>query len=349
MSFGTKRRQPKSLYYLFAILTFIDIISSVVIVGWLFYFVKPSFADKTGFVALFVIIVNLIVVVLLAFLIHQKIFKHIHNINNKISGIYTGAIEKVPTSDDELVQIETAIDKIDAMINKRIEDQHNHEKKRKSLMARISHDLRMPLTSIIGYVEAIQDGIVSESNLSGHLDIILDRSNHLNHMIDDLDVLSKSELAELQMHKTRVLSDDLLNSFFESHKSPDHIILQLKRPFIGAYIMADQYRFYQIIGNILHNAQKYAVSNIIVTTDIKNDMLVITVEDDGPGIPAELHHVVFDQFYMVSKNEEEPKRAGSGLGLTIVKQLVESHDGLVEIIDKQGGLKIEISFPIDYS
>ena len=145
-------------------------------------------------------------------------------------------------------------------------EQHEIEKRRKRLLASITHDLRTPLTSIKGYVEAIQDGIIKDQETyEKYLNTIGDKADHLNHLIDDLSVYTKQELGEFTLNVERLNSGKILNSYFE-HKyyefqdSPVH--LKLHKPFISSYINVDPYRFNQILENLIGNAKKYAKTQI---------------------------------------------------------------------------------------
>ena len=243
-------------------------------------------------------------------------------------------------------------DKMRIRLKDSILEQHELEKTRKALIASITHDLRTPLTSIKGYVEALQDGIVKDQETyEKYLDTIRGKADLLNHLIDDLAVYTKQELGEFTLNIERVNSGQLLNNYF-NHKLNDFNLysleLELKRPFIATYINVDPYRMTQIFDNLVGNAIKYARNKITVSTKVINYHLQISIEDDGEGIPEDYLKNLFDPFFMVNKKKDQKEKGGSGLGLAIVKQLTQAHDGEIYVESSLGsGTKFTIDIPID--
>ncbi|GAU75763.1 phosphate regulon sensor protein PhoR [Fusibacter sp. 3D3] len=287
-------------------------------------------------------------------LITKYIFEPISEMKKAAEQIKTGNLNYPIqfTEGNEIGEFCKEFDKMRIRLKDTILEQHELEKRRKRLIASITHDLRTPLTSIKGYVEALQDGIVKDKETyDKYLATINEKSDLLNHLIDDLSVYTKQELGEFTLNIERIHSGRLLNNYF-NHKQYDFkysdIELVLKKPFISTYINVDPYRMTQILDNLLSNAKKYARTQIIVSTKVIQYHLRISVQDDGEGIPEDFIQNLFDPFFMVNKKKDQKEKGGSGLGLAIVKQLTEAHDGeiLVEsVLDH--GTTFTIEIPID--
>lgn len=256
------------------------------------------------------------------------------------------------THADEIGEFCSEFDKMRIRLRDTIYEQHEIEKRRKRFIASIAHDLRTPLTSIVGYVEALQDGIVKDQETyETYLSTIHDKATTLNHLIDDLSVYSREALGEFSVNPERISSGKLLNTYF-SHKKEEFergpIQLVLREPFISAYIHIDPYRFNQILDNLIGNAKKYARSLIEVHTYVEHYRLHIAISDDGEGIPEDLRNSIFDPFFMVNKVKDRRHKGGSGLGLAIVKQLTEKQDGHIAVADNTYlGATFILDFPID--
>ena len=256
------------------------------------------------------------------------------------------------TPDNEIGNFCNEFDKMRVRLRDTILEQHEIEKRRKRLIASIAHDLRTPLTSITGYVEAIQDGIVKDQETyEKYLATIHEKANYLNHLIDDLSVYTKEELGEFSLNFERINSGKVLNNYF-THKMDEFkwrkTELILHKPFISTFINVDPYRFNQILENLIGNAQKYARSRIEVSTKVVNYHLQISIADDGEGIPNDTLQNIFDPFFMVNKVKDQLEKRGSGLGLAIVKQLTESHNGTISVESQVGiGTTFILDFPLD--
>lgn len=310
---------------------------------------------KNPYLLLAVLITVMIIYFMLMIMLMTKyIFEPISEMKKAAEQIKTGNLNYPIqyTEGNEIGEFCKEFDKMRVRLKDTILEQHELEKRRKRLIASITHDLRTPLTSIKGYVEALQDGIVKDKETyDKYLATINEKSDLLNHLIDDLSVYTKQELGEFTLNIERIHSGRLLNNYF-NHKQYDFkysdVELVLKKPFISTYINVDPYRMTQILDNLLSNAKKYARSQIVVSTKVIQYHLRISVQDDGEGIPEDFIQNLFDPFFMVNKKKDQKEKGGSGLGLAIVKQLTEAHDGtiIVESVLNQG-TTFTIEIPID--
>lgn len=301
-----------------------------------------------------IIVTTLVFYMLLILVINKYIFEPIFAMKRAAEHIKSGNLNYpiVYEADNEISAFCNEFDKMRIRLRDTIQEQHEIEKRRKRLIASITHDLRTPLTSIKGYVEAIQDGIVKDQETyDKYLSTINEKTDYLNHLIDDLSVYTKQELGEFTLNLERINSGNALTSYFD-HKLHEFrtstIELVLHKPFISSFIKVDPYRFNQILENLMSNAKKYARSRIEIKTKVVNYHLQILIEDDGDGIPKDMIESIFDPFFMVNKVKDQREKGGSGLGLAIVKQLTERHDGKITVDSVLGkGTTFTLDFPLD--
>ncbi len=300
--------------------------------------VEPSSLINNPYLLLGVMLVVLILYFMaIILLINKYIFTPIYEMKKAAENIRSGNLNYPIryNASNEIGEFCIEFDKMRIRLKDMMSEQQELEKRRKRLIASIAHDLRTPLTSIKGYVEAIEDGIVKdEETLQRYLSTINQKTDFINHLIDDLSIYTKQELGEFTLNTSRMNAIDILNNYF-NHKLEEfrysHINLVLKKPFISCYINVDPYRFHQILDNLIGNAQKYAASEIVVSTHIIQYHLRVLICDDGGGIPQDLLQNIFDPFFMVNKIKDQSEKGGSGLGLAIVKQLIEGHNGTISV------------------
>ncbi len=218
---------------------------------------------------------------------------------------------------------------------------------RKAYASDISHELRTPLTTLKTHLEAMQDG-VWEPNKK-HLAILLEEVNRLSKFTDDLRDSFDSKAYNINLEKTRFnVSRELksiITAFTPVYNKENHTITSSIEADIE--LTLDKDKFNQIINNLLSNSKKYLGENGKVHVDLIEERknIVIRVKDNGIGIQAKDLTYIFDRFYRVdsSRNKET---GGSGLGLSIVKSLVEAHGGIIKIDSEYSqGTEVTIIFP----
>jgi len=210
------------------------------------------------------------------------------------------------------------------------------------LLSYISHELKTPVTSIMGYVNAINDGTLSNPNEIGSaLEIISAKTVTLEHLIDDLLQLSKLEMHQFSFHFMLMNVDELSRNLVKDH------LLDIKtaglKPVIsinhadlkGANIIVDIQRIDQVFSNIIFNAIKYTKAPNKITLkfelDLRNNFYVVSITDTGAGIPREDIPFIFDRFYKTTIPVVAGKEYGSGLGLTLSKEIIEAHKGEISV------------------
>lgn len=234
-------------------------------------------------------------------------------------------------SRDEIGELAQAFNRMSSGLDQSI-------RQRRQMTADIAHDLRTPLSIILGYTEALNDG-----KLAGSPEIFTTvhrEASHLNHLIDDLRTLSLADAGELTLQKVTVAPADLLARAAAAH------LVHAEERSIGLTVQAaddlpavavDQVRLAQVLNNLVSNALRHTPDggSVSLGASAAAESILLTVADTGAGIdPADLPYI-FDRFYRGDKS-----RAGngeSGLGLPIVRSIVEAHSGTVTAANTAGG------------
>ncbi len=222
----------------------------------------------------------------------------------------------------------------------------------------VSHDLRTPLTSILGYAEAIGDGTADDVRAAAG--IVSAEARRLERLVGDLLELARLDARQFSLHPAEVDVADLVRTSAEGMRlSLEDAGLALRVPVAGsdhgaghdgagaARAVVDPDRLGQVVGNLVENAYKYASSTVQVWAGRAGPDVVLTVDDDGPGIAPEDQAQVFDRFFQ-GRHGPAPRQAGTGLGLAIVAELVAAMGGSVRVVSPtsaRGGTRMEVRLP----
>jgi two-component system sensor histidine kinase BaeS len=219
------------------------------------------------------------------------------------------------------------------------------------MLADVAHELRTPLTNAQGYIEAIRDGL-KEPNPET-IDAVHRQILQLHRLVDDLRLLSLAESGHLELRLESHPVADLLSSVvdaFEPRAQAKGINLLRHYPEDLPIITLDRARIAQVVGNLLENAILYTPGggSVTVEAQLAGDKVVIMVADNGEGIPEEALPHVFDRLYRHDRSRNRAS-GGSGLGLSIAKQLVEAHGGSIAVESKVGiGSRFYFSLPVNF-
>ena len=232
------------------------------------------------------------------------------------------------------------------------------ERIKTSFLATVSHELRTPLTSVIGYTEMVIEGLAGpiSDEQREYLDTILAKSDQLHQLISKLLDVSRLEGSSVELVRANVELRGLLHDVIRS-MGPQ---LRRKRTRLQVAIadalpmlQADREKLRQVLQNLIGNAIKFTRDEGEVFVSAENTVcesgesrVLLSVSDNGIGIPSHLHDKVFDAFYQVD-NSSTRQHEGSGLGLLLVRRYINAHGGKVWIEDRpQGGTTFRISLPV---
>lgn len=222
---------------------------------------------------------------------------------------------------------------------------------RQEFFSNASHELKTPITSIRGYVELLEGGMVlNQETEKDFLKRIQKEALRMTSLVDDILMISRLESkgarAELVSLKVGALLDEVVSSLEAQAAERDIIIHKECRQ--NFRIRADQRQMMELFTNLLSNAVKYNNDggSVWIKAEKKDRDMVLTVRDNGVGIPAESQERIFERFYRVDKGRSR-KQGGTGLGLSIVKHVVSFYNGTVTVQSELGkGSTFEVCLPI---
>jgi signal transduction histidine kinase len=208
---------------------------------------------------------------------------------------------------------------------------------RRQMTADVAHDLRTPLTTIAGYVEAFEEGALQPT--PERLRLLSTEVTNLQQLVSDLRMLSQADAGELRLNLQPMPPAALVERAASAHRrraEQSGIELHVAASTNGAHVNVDEARMARVFDNLVDNAVQHtpAGGRIVLAADAEGDSIVFRVRDSGKGIPAEDVAHVFDRFYRADKARGSDGH--SGLGLAIVRALVEAHGGSVRAASQLG-------------
>ncbi len=213
---------------------------------------------------------------------------------------------------------------------------------RKLFIGNISHDLRTPLTSIKGFVQAIMDGTISPELQDKYLQIVLDEAERMNKMTNDILDLTKVDNNEMVINKepfelNRLIKEILIHFEPIGLEKQNRVEVILSQD--ETWVCADRELMIRVLHNLLENAFKFVEEKglVLVETTYNGDKVNVAISNSGKFIPAEDIHYIWDRFHKVDKSRGRDK-VGTGLGLSIVKGIIKNHGEEVFVTSKQGEL-----------
>ena len=207
------------------------------------------------------------------------------------------------------------------------------EQMRKEIVANVSHELRTPLTSIIGFIKGILDGVIPKDEEDKYLSIAYEEANRLKELTKDIVDVAKLESGNMKLNKENFVLNNLVHDVYieledmVKEKNLDFILEEKDKNIL---INADKARIRQVLINILNNSVKFTEKgSITISIEKVNEKAKITVKDTGIGIQKDKISYLFNKFY--TANDYGSATSGAGLGLNIVKTIIDKHTGEVNI------------------
>ncbi|HHY2677815.1 sensor histidine kinase [Bacillus toyonensis] len=278
--------------------------------------------------------ITLILITTYLFFSRIQFIQNHKSMNTKLSRVLNGNLQtRLFTSNDRsLHNIVFSINQLIAELEKVRIEAKRYEKSRKQLLSSISHDIRTPLTSIIGYIDALKDGVAaSEIEKQEYLKILYMKSNNLKHLVDEIFNMAKLDanefpLKEEELDFSEVTREVLID--FLPELSKHNIELQVLIPESTCPIIADHLSLMRIIGNLIKNAIYYGKDGKTIGIELleTNTEYELLIWDKGPGIPKHDLQNIFERMYR-SEHSRTSSFGSSGLGLSISKALVERNGG----------------------
>ena len=285
----------------------------------------------------------------------QQLLSPLHAIIFTARAINNGSINHIIDSDapQGLDSITRAFQSMQYNLNNSIKQHENVEKRKQILYAGIAHDLRTPLTSIIGYSEALSAGIANTPEKKRrYIQAISTQADVLLHLVDQLSIYNKLSARKATFPLYKVNLESLIRSYLDIEGDSlltkhVHVKTKLKS---NIYVMANTDEFQRILTNFFTNSIKYRKlpeSNVVISLCRNPDdeeEAILSYHDDGPGVEESKLEKIFEPFYRTSEARTKTSN-GSGLGLAVVAEIVSIHKGRIQALN-DNGLLIKIYLPI---
>ena len=244
-------------------------------------------------------------------------------------------------SNDEVGELAQAFNKMSS-------DLARSQDLRRQMTADVAHELRTPLSLVLGHAEALQDGVIPPSQET--FGLIHDEALRLSRLVDDLRTLSLSDAGELALDRQPISPKELLAQAAAAYGEAARerrVTLNVESPELPD-VYADAYRIVQVLANLINNALRHTPTEgtITLTTRAEEGFVRFGVRDSGPGISAEELPFIFERFY---RSDKSRKRQGdsTGLGLSIARSIVEMHGGTIDVQSPPGeGATFSFTLPL---
>lgn len=323
-----------------------EVIGSVKIgtYGTLYYMDNDvDFLEEINKVITIIGILMTLVTVFIAILISNNISKPIEVVSNMANVMGEGGFDSKIDYQSNIYEIDTLISSINNLSLK-LEEQENL---RKRLTTDISHELRTPLTNVQTHLEAMIDGVWDPS--IERLNSVNEEVIRLTNLVNQLKNLAKFDSEKNKLNLTEVNIEKLIKNIVYNNQGcalEKNINIMMNLENINAYL--DKDKISQVVVNLLSNAIRYTNNggNIYINAYEEKENIKIHFKDDGVGIPKESLKYIFERFYRVDESRSK-ETGGIGVGLTIVKSIIDLHKGKIEVKSKKNkGSEFIITLPI---
>lgn len=309
---------------------------------------------KTGIIILAIALVFMLSILILSIITSSTITKPLQKLSDGANQIANGNLDYTIDFDknNEIGTTVKAFNHMAKRLNESINEKNEIERSRKEMIAGVAHDLRTPLTSAKGYVEGLLDGIANTpEKQERYLKTIYSSTCDMEKLLDELLTISRLELGQIQLNKTPININDFLND------CADEIAVEMdKNDFDFSYsntcssdtvVELDADRFVRVLANICSNSIKYKKPDVKGKVELSaqsyQKSVIISISDNGIGVDNINLTRIFDSFYRADKARSNVSE-GSGIGLSVCKQIVELHGGHIWATSKEGeGLTVHIS------
>ena len=333
-------QNPKKIFSLVGkISLFISFFSSIFIV----FFIFKIHSNLLWIVPIY----SIIMYFLCYFILYLQIKKFLHK---EFEPIYKELSQNLSQNTD-FFTLKKEITRFAQDKNNEIEDLKIREDYRKEFIGNISHELNTPLFTLQGYILTLLDGAMEDKHIrKKYLQRSAKNVERLIFVVKDLEMISKLEAGELILEYSCFNIIELIEftfELFEIRAKKRNITLTFDKNYSEIMVYADRERIGQVLANIIMNSIKYGKENGTTEVTIDNfnqEKIIIRIADNGEGVAKENLHRLFERFYRVDKSGSR-KQGGSGLGLSIVKEIIEAHNEVI-FVESSLGIGTEFSFTL---
>lgn len=292
-----------------------------------------------------IVMILALTAMIMIFWIYGGVISPINQLQKAAKNVEEGNLdfELHPEKDDEMGQLVRAFEDMRVRLKDNAEEKLRNDRESKELISNISHDLKTPITAIKGYVEGIRDGVAdTPEKMEKYLGTIYNKANEMNTLINELTLYAKIDTNRIP-YNFAPLS---VNEYFNDCAEDIAMELDSKNVEFGYFnyvdgeqkIIADPEQLKRVINNIISNSLKYMErEHGLINLRVKDvgDFIQVELEDNGKGIAAKDLPNIFDRFYRTDASRNSSK-GGSGIGLSIVKKIVEDHGGKIWATSRLG-------------
>jgi signal transduction histidine kinase len=291
----------------------------------------------------------------MAILVFRPVHRRLRGLEQAAAAVGAGetAVRAPESGGDEVASLARRFNRMAADLDARVQELRDADRSRRQLLADVSHELMTPLTAMRGYLEtlALPAAVKDDATRARYLGIVTEETLRLEAIIGDLLDLARLDDGGGSLESARVPVVRLFDRVFARHQGAlESRGVTLERDIApgGDVVTGDERRLEQVLQNLVANAVRHTPRGGRIALRARPDRadVVLVVEDSGPGIPAEHLPHVFDRFYRVDP-ARDARSGGSGLGLSIVRAVVEQHGGRVSASNgPMGGARFELRFPV---
>jgi len=326
-------------------------IFSIVILLFLQYL---FFEINVLFILLFAIIFSVFSFFVIQYRVEKFIYVGIEKIFKKVSILDKSVLRSQPITTD-MQTLMSEVNKFATDKKIEIESLKVREEYRREFIGNVAHELKTPLFTVQGYISTLIDGEIEDKNIvEKYLKRAENGVERLIEIVDDLDMITKLESNELKLDVTRFdiveAFKDVFDMFELKAEEKDISLLFDKENYRKIYVKADKEKLSRVIINLIENSIKYGKPKGVTEVSFVNltdNKLMVRVTDDGLGIDRKHINRIFERFYRIESSRSR-EVGGSGLGLSIVKHIIEAHDEHI-YLDSKIGRGSEFSFTIQKS
>lgn len=304
------------------------------------------------------VLVGIVIFTVTFLILQEKSISYISRISDAVTNISEGDLNTTVEvlGDDEFSSMASSLNKMVEDIRWLMDKERESERTKNELITNVAHDLRTPLTSIIGYLELLSGKVqIPQEMQKKYIDIAYAKSKRLEKLIEDLFGFTKMNYGKMTMHVGKVdvvkLLSQLLEEFYPSFVDKN-LSYELQSNVPGKVITADGNLLARLFDNLINNAIKYGADGkrVLVKIQVTEPTVTVSVTNYGYVIPADELPLIFNKFYRVEQSRST-NTGGTGLGLAISKNIVDMHGGSIQVTSDLNGtvftVKLKTNFDVN--
>lgn len=336
----------------FALIVMLTTLLTIVGVGLLLFMLQNHYQwnmnlDGRYYIFFFVIVLSGVLTACITTFVGYRILYPIVVLRKSMNKVATGDFSVQLDGSPKISEVQQLYSDFNFMVK----ELRSIETLQNDFVANVSHEFKTPLSTIQGYVQLLQDPTMNETKRAELLQRLLDGTKQLTQLTDSILKITKIENQGLHLERSKFrLDEQIRQAILSLHPQWEKLNLNFNIELDHLVFNGNEELMYQAFLNIIDNAIKYNVTDGSITVDAhqtEEGAFQIAISDTGIGISPEVQSHLFDKFYQADKSR---LNAGNGLGLPLVKQIVDLHHGTIDYQSEQGiGTKVTLTLPTEYS